>query len=255
MNTQKETYLNPSAKYGIVLDTEGYSCQPSYNVGFTVVDLQKLQVVEFHSYAVPAYLEQNLTYNQEKNKVSHLNTMYVNNLHDILRGFNSKYDYKTERGLWLTLAKVIKKYQIKDFFAFNFPFDKSALIRSFGKKAENLYSLINWHDIQTMVFYTFCNDLKYCGWCAVNGYLTNKKNIQTKAETFYRYLFNLEFVEEHTALEDVKAETALLFKALEFNRNAKTNHIQAWTELKKLMNENNTNPEDLISEWLFNETA
>ena len=96
MNTQKETYLNPSAKYGIVLDTEGYSCQPSYNVGFTVVDLQKLQVVEFHSYAVPAYLEQNLTYNQEKNKVSHLNTMYVNNLHDILRGFNSKYDYKTD---------------------------------------------------------------------------------------------------------------------------------------------------------------
>ena len=68
MKTQKETYLNPSAKYGIVLDTEGYSCQPSYNVGFTVVDLQKLQIVESHSYAVPAYLEQNLTYNQEKNQ-------------------------------------------------------------------------------------------------------------------------------------------------------------------------------------------
>lgn len=247
------TYLSSNAHYGIVLDTEGYSAMPSYNIGFTVVDLQTLQVVEYHSYAIPEYLEQNLTYNQEKNQTKNLSTMYVNNLHDILKGFNSKYNYKTERGMWLTLQSVIKKYQVRDVFAFNFPFDKSALVRSFGKKAEKLYTLINWHDIQTMTFYTHCNNLHYCGWCAMNGYLTENGNIQTKAETFYRYLFNPDFKEEHTALSDVKAETALLFKALATDRNVKTNHISAWNELKKIMAENNTNPDDLLSEWLFGE--
>lgn len=249
----ENTYLNQSAKYGIVLDTEGYSAMPSYNIGFTVVDLQNLQVVESHSYAIPEFLEKNLTYNQEKNQVKDLNTLYVNNLHDILKGFNSKYNYKTERGMWLTLQAVIKKYQVRDFFAFNFPFDKAAFVRSFGKKVEKLYNLINWHDIQTMVFYTHCNSLHYCGWCAVNGYLTEKGNIQTKAETFYRYLINPEFKEEHTALNDVNAETALLFLSLKTNRTIKTNHISAWNELKKLMEENNTNTDDLLSEWLFND--
>lgn len=249
----KETYLEESAQYGIVLDTEGYSAMPSYNIGFTVVNLKTLQVVECHSYAIPEFLEQNLTYNQEKNQVKDLNTMYVNNLHDILRGFNSKYNYKTERGMWLTLQNVIKKYKVKDFFAFNFPFDKSALVRSFGIKAEKLYKIINWHDIQTMVFYTHCNTIEYCGWCALNGYITENNNIQTKAETFYRYIFNPEFIEEHTALSDVKAETALLFASLERSRKTKTNHVSPWYELKKVMEENDTNPEKLLSEWLFDE--
>lgn len=252
---EKITYLDKNARYGIVLDTEGYSSCPSYNIGFVVIDLQTLQIVESHSYAIPEYLEENLTYNQEKNATPELNTMFCNNLHDILKNFNTKYNYKTERGMWLTLLKVIKKYNVQDVFAFNFPFDKAALIRSFGEKAERLYNFLNWHDIQTMVFYTFCNNLEYCGWCAVNGYITEKKNIKTKAETFYRYLFQPDFKEEHTALNDSQIETALLFKALQNNRKVQTNHIQAYTKLNKLMKENNTNCEDLLSEWLFGETA
>jgi hypothetical protein len=48
-----------------------------------------------------------------------------------------------------------------------------------------------------------------------NGFVSDKGNISTSAETVYRFLTNnLDFQEEHKGLEDVLIETAIFAKCV-----------------------------------------
>lgn len=247
-------------KYGLVIDTEGYSNQPFYNIGWSVIDLENLKIVETFSGVIPEKLSDNLT---EKTKRiidrnpanEYLAEMYYKNLMDILKGFNTKYTYvPSSRGMYQRLLNVIKKYSIRDVFAFNFPFDKGAFKRTFPEKCfENLDNILTFHDIQTAIFYTHCFNFNYIEWAIINGFVTEKGNIQTTAETIYKYVFNnLDFQEEHTALNDVLIETELLFKALERNREIETRHISAWCKLNELFENTEENRKKIVENFLFN---
>lgn len=53
----------------------------------------------------------------------------------------------------------------------------------------------------------------YIKFAKTNGLQSEKGNLQTSAEACYKYLKNkLDFVEEHTGLEDVKIEVEIMAK-------------------------------------------
>ena len=246
-------------RYGLVVDTEGYSNQPFYNIGWNVVDLENYESVECFSGCIPETLAENLTEKQKRlisnnpeNKA--LGEMYHNNLYDILKGFNTKYVYvPSSRGMYQRLLNVIKKYQIKDIFAYNFPFDRGAFKRTFKEKSfENLDKLLTFHDIQTMIFYTHCYNLDYVNFCLLNGFLTDKGNISTTAENIYRYIFNdIDFKEEHTALSDVFIESDLLFEAIKKNPDVETKHTAPYAKLNKLFENTPENRLKMLGDLLF----
>lgn len=246
------------SKYAIILDTEGYSNKGSYNIGYTVVDFDNFQIVKKESIAILPYLWDNLKEKLRRNLESengYLSTMYLNNAEDILMNSNKKYKLiKTELGLYKHFLLLFKKYDISDFFAFNVAFDRGALKRSLKEKHyDKLFSNMNFHDIQTAVFYTFCNNLEYVKFCLANNYLTKRGYCQCKAETFYRYISKeISFNEEHTALADAIIETEMLIKALQENPHVSTEIIKPYSVLSQLYDKDD--PETvfaLISDYLF----
>lgn len=246
------------SRNAIVIDTEGYSNKSSYNVGYTILDLDTLQIVKKDSMAIMPYLWENL---QEKlrrsteDKNDYLSNMCLGNIESILTDTGKKYKtIKTENGLFKHFLKVFKDYQIKDFYAFNVAFDKGAMKRSFTPyHYELLFKDMNFHDIQTAVFYTFCNNIEYVKFCLANGYLTSKGFCKCKAETFYRYITKkIDFNEEHTALADAEIETEMLIEALKINPNAPTKTSRPYLILNELYNKDNKDEVyNLISDYSF----
>lgn len=74
-------------------------------------------------------------------------------------------------------------------------------------------------DIMTMALSTICNTNKYVRWCNLNGFVTQKGNVKTSAETVYAYISqNSNFVEAHHALEDCNIEKEIFFKARKYRK-------------------------------------
>ena len=71
------------------------------------------------------------------------------------------------------------------------------------------------HCIWHMACQVICSQKKYHNFCVANGFVSEKGNISTSAETVYRFLTNnLDFKEEHKGLEDVLIETAIFAKCI-----------------------------------------
>ena len=74
-------------------------------------------------------------------------------------------------------------------------------------------------DIMTMALATICNTNKYVRWCNLNGFVTEKGNVRTNAQTVYAYIsHNPNFVEAHHALADCDIEKEILFKARKYRK-------------------------------------
>ena len=59
------------------------------------------------------------------------------------------------------------------------------------------------------------NTADYVRFALENGFVSEHDNIQTSAEVAYRYLRNeVDFVESHTGLEDVKIEIEIMLAVL-----------------------------------------
>ena len=92
---------------------------------------------------------------------------------------------------------------------YNVNFDKSALNRLFGERFNNIE--LEYKDIIPAILHTKLMTKKYINFCRDNKFVTEKGNIQTKAETVYRYLTGcIDFEEEHTGLADVLIEYQIL---------------------------------------------
>ena len=247
----------------IVLDTEGYSNVNAYNLGYTVVDLTTKTILERVSVAVLPYLWDNLNEKLRRSNDNAANAklseMQLKNTADILTDSGKKYSklLRSENGLFRHFLALFKKYpDIKEIFAFNVSFDKAALKRSLTESHFNkLFGDMEFKDVQTAVFYTFCYNLEYIQWAIVNGYTTEQGNIKTTAEVFYRYLTGkADFIEEHTALADSEIETEMLLKALEKNANIPTKPCRCYTKLNELYEKDNEKTiTNFVADYLFTE--
>lgn len=116
------------------------------------------------------------------------------------------------------LLTDIKNYNITEVYAYNMRFDYGTLnntIRWLNKSKFRYYFPKNVviKDIMKMAQDVIAKTPTYKRFCEENGFMTSHKTPrpQLKAETIYRYLTqDVDFKEEHTGLEDVKIEVAIM---------------------------------------------
>ena len=223
----------------IVLDVEGMSGLMPYNVGYVIADRYG-KIYKERSFALPENIYINIVRSASLNQAVE---MTAGNVTDILQDFKNpffkrKYRCVGNEELKKRLIKDIKKYNIKKVYAYNVAFDKASLRNLFGDDFEKL--VVEFIDIIPIILRTKLLTKKYCQFCIDNGYVTEKGNIMTKAEVVYKYLFNdLNFVEEHTGLADVKIEYQILLKAFQTHKKIDSTPCIAWKILKDFCRENN----------------
>ncbi|MCD8210449.1 MAG: hypothetical protein LUC37_02765 [Prevotella sp.] len=112
--------------------------------------------------------------------------------------------------------KDMKEYKVKKVGAYNMAFDKKALNNAVRYC---LKSLIRWwfpfgtqfFCVWNMACQTVLNTTSYIKFAKKNGFVSKSNNVSTSAEACYSFLTNSpDFVESHTALEDVEIEIKIM---------------------------------------------
>ena len=223
----------------IVLDVEGMSGLIPYNVGYIIADRYG-NIYRERSFALPENIYINVVRSAKLNQAVE---MTAGNVTDILQDFKNpffkrKYKCVGNEEFKKRLLKDIKKNNIKKIYAYNVAFDKASLKNLFGDDFEKLE--VEFIDIIPIILRTKLLTKRYCQFCIDNGYVTEKGNIMTKAEIVYRYLFSdLNFIEEHTGLADVKIEYQILLKAFQTRKKIDSTPCMAWKVLAEFCRENN----------------
>lgn len=134
-------------------------------------------------------------------------------LQDIASGKRIVEDFFTIRKIFKADCEL---YNVQAIIAYNARFDYIALnatTRYLSKSRCRYWCYgVEWWDSMKMVNDTIAKQKKYKKFCQDNGYMTahKKPRPQVKAEVVYKYMTNNhDFVEKHTALEDVQIEVEI----------------------------------------------
>ena len=202
----------------LVIDTE--TCNSiddpfAYDVGFAVVKATG-EVLEQHSYVVAdVFLDSELmasAYFAEK---------IPQYWEDIKNGKRILRRLKTIRSI---LRDVMTQHEINMVCAYNCAFD----VRSGNYTQRYLTSSkyryfypygTQFMDILKLAREILKTDENYKTFCKENNYLTEKGQNRYTAEIVYRYLFDKDFVEEHTGLADCLIEAQIMVKLMGENPN------------------------------------
>lgn len=112
------------------------------------------------------------------------------------------------------MARDIKQYGVEHAYAYNASFDVKVFdFNCDWYKCSNPFDTVQVHDIRGYV-HQFLIDNDYKAFCEAHELFTESGNYSTTAEAVYRYLFDCDFTEEHTALADSIIEADILFATL-----------------------------------------
>lgn len=201
--------------YAIMLDTETANDLESpmmYDCGFGVIDLESGEIVERHSYVIAeVYLDREL-----------MSTAYFA---DKIPQYEMDLKNGTRRLVRLAtckkiLAQTAKKYNAEYLVAHNARFDYRSTngTQRYMTCSKYRYFLpygLKVVDTLKMARIKYKNDEKYGEFCYNNNFLTARGQRRYTAEILYRFLTNnLDFVEEHTGLEDAEIEAQILMDCL-----------------------------------------
>lgn len=223
----------------IVLDVEGMNGVAPYNVGYIIADRHG-KIYQERSFALPQYIMASV---DKSNQIGQAIEMTARNATEILADFALPEKYRKYKAVSAEVFKRffladLKKHKISKIYAYNASFDKGRISDLFGEDFQKIGA--EWVDIIPLILRTKLLTRKYCQFCIDNGFITEKGNIQTKAETVYRYLTgNTIFEEEHTGLADCKIEYQILLAAIKTKRKLDSSPCQAWRELKQICLTNN----------------
>lgn len=211
MARKKEMYL--------VIDTEACNTleQPLvYDIGYAIADRNGNVVLERSFLVAEIFLDKkdimSSAYYAEKIP------MYWEDVKKGTRVIKSLFNIRKQ------LFADMKEYNVKKVGAYNMGFDKRALnttIRYCSK------SLIRWFFpfgveyfcIWNMACQVIMDTRKYIKFAIQNGLVSEKGNIQTSAESCFKFLTDdVNFIESHTGLEDVKIEVQIMAKCLKTHK-------------------------------------
>lgn len=192
------------AKLKMILDVEGMSGKRPYNIGYLVGD-NKGNIYQENSIALPQTIWENLANCRQAREMTHRNVEEI--LADFGAGDERKYNYTSITDFIEIFQNDLNRFKIKEIWAYNCSFDKSAISKLFGNVP---MPEVEWCDIWSAVTYSRCMTQKYVNWCIEHGFVTEKGNIKTSAEVVYAYMTkNPTFCEQHTGLEDCYIEYEL----------------------------------------------
>lgn len=121
----------------------------------------------------------------------------------------------------------VKKYNVKQVFAHNMRFDYGTLNQTQRWLTKSKYRFFFPFDVEIcdtlkMAKQIFSQMEEYKTFCSDNGYMTKNNKMRYTAEILFRFISNQnDFVESHTALEDVMIEKEILAYCLRMNPNVK----------------------------------
>ena len=127
------------------------------------------------------------------------------------------------------LAQDCKEYGVKIACAHNASFDNRALntTQRYITTSKYRYFLpfgIEWWDTLKMAQDTICQQPTYRNWCKRNGYCLKNGKPRATAEILYQYLTqNVDFIEDHTGLEDVLIEKEIFVKCMAQHKKMRKN--------------------------------
>lgn len=224
----------------LVLDTETANTveQPlPYDLGFAVIDKQgnfyeKFSFVIADVYCGHRDLMKSAYYAEKL-------PQYEEDLRNGKRKLVSLFTAKK------TLAEIIKKYDIKEFYAYNALFDKKALNNDLRYITKSAYRWFLPYGVEVKCIMAIACELlmlrpSYIKFCLENGLLTEKGNISTTAETCYKYITkDCNFIESHTGLEDVEIEAEILTYCFRQHKKFDGTPIpNVWQKVRKYRKEN-----------------
>lgn len=196
-------------KYYLILDTEttGNINKPlCYDIGLVIID-RAGKIYEQKSFIVKDIFD-------NKNLMD--SAYYYSKIPFYEKSIKQNIMYKTKLiTIKQNIETLLKKYNIKEVYAYNCNFDKRALQNTNNVILKDLYGFffreMQYYCIWHMACQVLCNNRNYKNYCINNNFVSNKGNIQTSAEVVYRYITkNDNFIEEHTALADSKIEALIL---------------------------------------------
>jgi len=205
MSRQKEFYL--------VIDTETCNTieQPlPYDIGYAICDRQGNIQVERSFVVAETFLDM-----KDTMKSAYFAEKIPQYWEDIKNGSR---EIKSVWKIRKQIFEDMKKYNVKKVGAYNMGFDKRALNNLMRYTTK---SFCRWFFpfgteffcIWSMACQTLLNTTSYIKFAIENGFESECGNIQTSAETCYRFLTNsVNFAESHTGLEDVKIEIEIMTK-------------------------------------------
>lgn len=201
----------------IVFDTEtaGMVTQSLLNVGYEIIDLN-IQKGTYEVLCKRDYLIHEV-FNCE---LFMLNDSFVG---------KAKYDkYKqllaekkiikrTPKQIFETMANDIAKYKVLFGYAFNCDFDTDKFEKTAVQKLiANPLNVIPIYDIWAYALNYICKSEDYIKWAKENEMFSKSETyISTSVETVCKYLYNnLNFEEQHTALDDTQHEIEILLECV-----------------------------------------
>ena len=204
--------MNTKTKF-LVIDTETTNSIDDpfcYDVGFAVVEADG-SVVESHSYVVADIFLDN-----ELMSSAYFADKIPQYWEDIKNGKRQLRRFKTIRSI---LRDVIQQYEIRYVVAHNASFDYRSLNYTQRLLTSSKYRyFLPWGvevwDTLKMARQALKSNEQYRQFCIDNGFTYGKEDkpqMRYTAEIIHRFLTgNLDFIEEHTGLEDVLIEKDIL---------------------------------------------
>ena len=197
----------------LVIDTETANTieQPlPYDIGYAICDRYGNIVIERSFVVAEIFLD-----HKEMMKSAYYAEKLPKYWEDIKNGTR---EIKSIFNIRKQIKADMKEWNVKKVGAYNMGFDKRALnnvIRYCSK------SMIRWFFpfgteyfcIWHMACQTILNSATYIKFAMQNGLVSEKNNILTNAEGCYQFLTKqIDFIESHTGLEDVKIEIEIMAK-------------------------------------------
>lgn len=212
----------------LVIDTETCNSleQPLvYDIGYAICDREGNKVLERSFVAAEIFLDQ-----KELMKSCYYAKKIPQYWEDIKAG---KRELKSLFNIRKQIHADMKKHKVKLVGAYNMGFDKRALNNTIRYCSK---SLIRWFFpfgteyfcIWNMACQVILSQTSYIKFAIKNGLVSEKDNIQTSAESCYKFLTKqLDFVESHTGLEDVNIEIEIMVKCFKMHKKMSKNIYSA----------------------------
>lgn len=215
-----------------IFDTETTSLDKPfcYNIGYVIVDttswntlLERSYVVEQVWHNLPLFQS---AYYADKRGI------YIADMR-ARKTTMDKFGYICSQ-----MRRDFKNYNITMAFAYNSSFDEKVFdFNCDWYKCINPFDEVEIKDIRGFAHH-FIVDGFYKIFCDENNFYTDTGNYSTTAETMYRYITkDIDFNEEHTALEDSKIESLILYECVNRNADLDQNYVAFRSIEKKVEKE------------------
>lgn len=199
----------------VIFDTETTSLEKPfcYNIGYIIANVENKEILVKRDFVCEQVWHNPMlfttAYYADKRPI------YIDRMRKHTTIMN-KFGYICQQ-----MIRDFKAYEVQGGYAYNSSFDEKVFnFNCDWFKCNNPFDNVPIFDIRGYAHYTLVHQ-DYMDFCEEYGYFTESGNYSTTAETMYRFLFDNNFTEEHTALADSEIEYEILLEC--FCEGAKIN--------------------------------